>query len=42
MFSHRWEEALEKTEEDLFSNYVMAHHKAQAVEQKEDEREERE
>ena len=40
MFSHRWEEALEKTEEDLFSNHVMAHHKAQAVEQEEHEREE--
>jgi hypothetical protein len=39
MVSHRWEEALEKAEKDLLSNYVMAHHKAQAVEQEEDERE---
>jgi hypothetical protein len=40
MFSHRWEKSLENTEEDLFSNHVMVHHKAQAVEQEEDERKE--
>ena len=42
MFSQRGEESLEKTEENLFSDHVLAHHETQAVEQEEDEREERE
>ena len=40
MFSQRWKKSLEKTEEDLFPDHVMTHHKTQAVEQEEDEREE--
>jgi hypothetical protein len=40
MFSQRRDEALEKTEEDLFPDYVLTHHETQAVEQEEDEREE--
>jgi len=40
MFSHRWEEALEKTEEDLFPDHVVTHHKTQPVEQEKDERKE--
>ena len=40
MFSHRWEEALEKTEEDLCPDHVLTHHETQTVEQEEDERKE--
>jgi hypothetical protein len=40
MFPNRWEEALEKPEEDLFSDHVLTHHEAQAIEQEKDEREE--
>jgi hypothetical protein len=40
MFAQRGEEALEETEQDLFSDYVLTHHETQAIEQKEYEREE--
>ena len=40
MFSQRGEEALEKTQKDLFPDHVLTHHETQAVKQEEDEREE--
>ena len=42
MFAQRREEAFKKTEENLFSNHFLIHHKTQPVEQQEDKREERE
>jgi hypothetical protein len=40
MFPQRWEEAFEKTEEDLCPDHFLTHHETQAVEEKEDQREE--
>src|SRR4029077_9387850 len=40
MFSHRRKKTLEKAEEGLFPDHVLTHYETQAVEQKENEREE--
>jgi len=40
MFSRRGEEAFEKTQEDLFPDHILAHHKTKAIEEEEDERKE--
>jgi hypothetical protein len=40
VFSQQGKEALKKAEKDLCPDYVLTHYETQAVEQKEDEREE--